>query len=156
MTILFAKLVVPLLFFLIFDGSILTLCGSNITCDSSFLTFSGSLTFFSHLMVPSSHYAVSTSHVIVFFPHIGCSFNFFFTFDSFILILCDSNITCDSSFVTMGGSLTFFSHLPVPSSHYAVPTSYVTVLFSQFMVPLLFSHIWQFYPYIMQFQHHML
>ena len=65
---------------------------------------------------------------------------FFLTVD-FILTLCNSNITCDSSFVTLGGSLTFFSYLLVPSSHYAVPTSYVTVLFSQFMVPLLFSHI---------------
>ena len=30
------------------------------------------------------------------------------TFDRYILILCNSNITCDSSFVTFGGFLIFF------------------------------------------------
>ena len=81
-----------------------------------------------------------------------------------------------SSFVTLGGSLIFFSHLTIPSSHCAVLTSHVTILshigwfpyffltlddsiltlcssnitcdssFSHLVVPLLFSHIWWF-PY---------
>ena len=117
--------------------------------------FSDSRTFFSHLTVPSLHYAISTSHVIIFFPHIGGSLNFFLKFDNFILILCGSNITYDSFFATLGGSLTFFTHLTVPFSHCAVPTSHVTVLFSHLVVPLLFSYICQFYPYIVQFQHHL-
>ena len=139
-TILFAKLVVPLLFFLTFDGFILILCSSNITCDSSCLTFSDSLTFFSHLTVPSSHYANSTSHVIIFFPHIGGSLTFFLKFDNFILILCGSNITYDSFFVTLGGSLTFFTHLTVPSSYCAIPTSHVTVLFSKHLYYNQYMH----------------
>ena len=67
---------------------------------------------------------------------------FFLTFDGSILTLCSSNIICDSSFLTFGSSLTFFSYLMVPSSRCAVSTSYVTVLFSHLMVPLpFFSHI---------------
>ena len=63
---------------------------------------------------------------------------FFLTFDDSILILCSSYITCDSSFLTFGSSFTFISHLMVPSLHYAVPTSYVIVLFSHYAVSLLF------------------
>ena len=37
--------------------------------------------------------------------------SFFLTFDYSILTLCSSNITCDSSFVTFGGSLIFFPHI---------------------------------------------
>ena len=91
---------------------------------------------------------------------------FFHTFDSFILTLCSSNIICDNFFltfggsltffltfggyiltlcgsnITLGGSLTFFSHLTVPSSHCAVPTLHVT----------FFSYIWWF-PYFFFFSH---
>ena len=111
-------------FFLIFDGSILTLCSSNIICDNSFLTFGGSLTFF-------------------------------LIFNSFVLTLCGSNITYDNSSVTLRGSLTFFSHLTVLSSHCAVPTSYMTILLLDWMVPLLFSYTWRFHPHIVQFQYQM-
>ena len=108
----------------------------QITCNSSFLTFGGSLTFFSHLTVLSSHYAVPTSHVIVL-SHIGWFLYFFLTLDGFILTLCSSNITCDSFFLTFGGSLTFFSHI-WRFLHCAVPTSHVTVFFLHLVVPLLF------------------
>ena len=70
MTVLFSHLVVPLLFFLKFDGFILTLCSSNITCDNSFFTLSCSFTIFSHLTVPSSNFAVLTSHVTILFSHL--------------------------------------------------------------------------------------
>ena len=102
------------------------------------------LFFFSYLTVSSSYCVVLTSNMSVFFSHLVVPLLFFLTFDGFILTLYGSNITCDSSFVTLGGSFTFFSHLTVSSSHYVVPTSYVTVLFSHLVIPLLFSHIWQF------------
>ena len=138
--VLLSHSVVPLFFFLTFDGINLILCSTNITCDYTFVTFGGSLIFFSHLMVQSSHYAIPTSHVTVllshlvvplFFSHIwwnhphivqyqhhiwlyfgtfGGSFIFFPTFDGTILILCSTNITCDSTFVTFGGSF-FFSRI---------------------------------------------
>ena len=79
----------------------------------------------------------------------------FITFDSFILILCSSNITYDSFFVTFGGPLFFFSHLIVSSLHYAIPTLHVTVLLSHSVVLLFFSHIWRFHLHIVQFQHYM-
>ena len=125
-------------FFLIFDDSILTLCNPNIICDSSFLTFGGSLTFFSHLTVPSLHYGAPTLYVTVFFPCFVVHLLFLLILDDSILTLCNSNITYDSSFVTLGGFLTFFSYLTVSSSHYAVPTSHVIVLFSHLVVPLFF------------------
>ena len=113
-----------------------------------FFTFSGSLTFFSHLtvlfshcviltsyvivllshsvvpfffsshlIVLFSHYAVSTSHVTILLLHLVVLF-FFLIFDGSIPTLCSSNITCDCSFVTFGGSLIFFfSYLMVPLSH---------------------------------------
>ena len=129
MTVLFSHLIVPY-FFLIFDGSILTLYSSNIRCDSFFSHLVVPLLFFSHLMVSSSHCAVSTlhmtillshwvvsllfshltisfshcavpiSHVTVLSSHLVVSYFFFHTFDNFILILCSSNITCVSFFVT--------------------------------------------------------
>ena len=99
-----------------------------------------SLFFFSHLMVPSSHCAVLTSHVTVLLSHLVVPLFFFLTFDDIILTLCSTNIICDYTFVTFGGSL-IFSHLMVPSSHYAIPTSHVIVLFSHSVVSLLFAHI---------------
>ena len=57
------------LFFLTFDGNILTLCTINIVCNCAFITFSGSFIFFSHLMVSSSHCTVPISHVTVLLSH---------------------------------------------------------------------------------------
>ena len=85
-------------------------------------------------MVLSSHYAVAMSYMIVLLSQLAVLLFFFLTFDGFILILCSSNVTCDNSFAIFGGSLTFSSHLVVPSLH-------VTVLLLYSMVPLLFSHI---------------
>ena len=56
---------VVLLFFLTFDGTILTLHSINITCDCTFVTFIGFFSL-SHLMVPSSHCAILTSYVTIF------------------------------------------------------------------------------------------
>ena len=80
---------------------------------------------------------------------------FFLTFDDSILILCSSNITCDSSFLMLGGSLTFFSHLTVPSSYCVIPILHLTILLSHIVVPLFlfFSQIWWFHCYIKQYQH---
>ena len=87
-----SHLMVPL-FFLTFNGylltlcsSILTLCNTNITCDSTFVTFGG-------------------------------SFIFFLTCDGSILTLCNFDIICDYFFVTFGGSLFFSPHLMVLLSH---------------------------------------
>ena len=66
------------------------------------------------------------------------------TFDSSILTLYSSNITCDDTFVTFGGFLFFFfffSQLMVSSSHCAVLTLHVIILLSHFVVPLSFCHI---------------
>ena len=62
----------------------------------------------------------------------------FFLTVDFILTLCNSNITCDSSFVTFDGSLIFFSHLTITSSHCVVPISHLTILLSHIVVPLFF------------------
>ena len=113
------------------------------------------VTFLSYLTVPFSHYAILTSHVTVLFSHLVILL-LFLTFDDFIPTLCNSNNTCDNSFLKFGGSFTFFfSPLMISSLYYAVPTSYVIVLFSHLTVPLLFSHIWWFHPHIVQLQHHM-
>ena len=164
-TVLLLHSVVPLFFFLTFDGIIFTLYITNITCDCTFFTFGGSLIFshiwryhshivqyqhhtwlyfchiqlffffFSHLMVPSSHCAISTSHVTVF-CHILWYLYFFLTFDGTILILRSTNITCDLLLSYL--IVLFFSHFMVPSSHYAVPTSHVTILLSYSVIPLFF------------------
>ena len=95
-------------------------------------------------------------------------FFFFLTFDDFILTLCNSNITfdstyiiidgflffshiwrfiltlystnitCDCTFITFNGSFIFFSHLTVLSSYYAVPILHETVLLSHLVIPLFF------------------
>ena len=112
------------------------MCNSNITYNNSFLTFGGSLTFSSHLTVLSLHCAVLTSHMSVLLSHYVVPLFFFLTFDNLILILCNSNITCDSSFLTLGDFLTFFSYLTVLSSHCAVPILHLTILLSYIIVPL--------------------
>ena len=129
-------------FFLTFNGFIFILCDFNITCDSSFVTLSGSLTFFSHLPIPSSHYVVPTSHVTILLSHLVVLFFFFLTFDGSILILYNSNIRFDSTFVTFGGTFFFSSLLILSSLHCIVPTSHVTILLSHSVVPLFFfSHL---------------
>ena len=90
-------------------------------------------------------------HMRQFFCHIGWFPYFFLTLDDFILTLCSSNITCNSFFLTLGGSLTFFSQLMVSSSHCAVLTSHVIVLFSHLVVLLSFSHIWWFSYFFLTF-----
>ena len=51
------------------------------------------------------------------------------TFDGTILILFNTNITCDCIFVIFDGSLLFFSYSMVSFLYCAVPTSHVTVFF---------------------------
>ena len=98
---------VLLLFFITFDGSILTLCSSNITCVSSFVTFGGSLYFFfSHLIVSFSHYAVPISHFIVLLSHLVVPL-FSLKFDGSIVTLGNTNIASDSTFVTFSCTLLF-------------------------------------------------
>ena len=64
-TIFLSHLIVPLFFFLAFDGSIITLSSTNITYNSTFTTFGCTRIFFKHLMVPSSNYAIPKSYVNV-------------------------------------------------------------------------------------------
>ena len=68
------------------------------------------VTKISHLMVPSSHCVVRISHITVLLSHSVVPL-FYLTFDSTILILCSTNITCDCAFVTFGDSLNFFPHI---------------------------------------------
>ena len=140
-------------FFLTFDGSILTLCNSNITCDSFFSYLVVSLLFFSHIWRFHSHILQFQHHMWQFFSHIWWfPYFFFLTFDGFIFTLCSSFVICDIFFYHIWWfSYFFFSHLMVPTSHCVVPISYMTVLFSHLVVPLLFSYIWRFHPYIVQF-----
>ena len=135
-TVLLSHSVVPI-FFLTYDGIILTLCSINITYDC-FCHIRWFPYFFSHLMVPSSHCAVLTSHVTVLLSNRWFSF-FFLTFDGSIITLGSTNITYDRTFLTFAGTLIFSSHLTISLSHWAVPTSYVTVLLSHSIVPLFFS-----------------
>ena len=116
------------------------------------------IVLFSHLVVPLFFFPQiwrfhppivrSQHHKWQFFCHIEWFLYFFLTLDSSILILCSSNITCDSFFLTFGSSFTFFSHLMVLSSHCTVLISHVTVLFSNLVVLLFFSHIWRFHYHI--------
>ena len=165
-TVLLSHSMIPI-FFLTYDGIILILCSINITCDCTFVTFGGSHIFshiwwyhphimqyqhhiwlyfchirwfpyfFSHLMVPSSHCAVLTSHVTVLLSNWWFSF-FFLTFDGSIVTLSSTNTTYDRTFLTFAGTLIFSWHLTISLSHWAVPTSYVTVLLSHSIVPLFF------------------
>ena len=82
-------------------------------------------------------------HMWQFFSHIRWFPYFFLTFDGSILILCNSNITYDSTFVIFDGSFFFSSHLTIPYSHCAIPTSHVTVLLSHLVVHyfFFFSHL---------------
>ena len=81
-------------------------------------------------------------HIWLYFCYIWWFLYFFFlTFDGTIFILRSTNITCDYTLSHLVVPLFFFSHFMVPSSHYAIPTSHVTVLLSHLVVPLFFfSH----------------
>ena len=104
------------------------------------LPFSYTWRFHPHI-VQFQHY------IWQFFCQIGWFPYFLLTLDGSILILCSSNIRCDSSFLTLGGSLTFFSHLMVfiltlCSSNITFNNSFVTfdgslICFSHLMLPLL-------------------
>ena len=115
--------------------------------------------------VPNDY--ILTSHLIASFS-LRWYFNFFLTFNSSIVTLDNTNITCDCTFVIFGGSLffltfdgsivtlgstnitfdctfatfgctrIFFSHLIVPFSNSAVPTSHVIVLLSHSVLRLFF------------------
>ena len=98
-------------------------------------------------MVPSSHCVVLTSHVIVLLSH-SMVHLFFLTFDSTILTLCSSNITCDYTFVIFGGFFIYFfltfdgTILTLCSINITCNCTFVTfsdsfIFFSQFMVPFL-------------------
>ena len=68
------------------------------------------LYFFSHIWRFHSHIVQFQYHMWQYFCHIWWFPNFFLIFDGFILTLCSTNITCDCTFVTFGGSF-FFSHI---------------------------------------------
>ena len=117
-TILLSHSVIPL-FFLTFDGTILTLCRINITCDCIFVTFSGSLIYFSHFMVLFSHYVVPRSYVIVFFLTFNGTIFTFYSTNTYVTVFLSHSVV----------PLFFSSHFMVLSSHYVVPRSYVIVFF---------------------------
>ena len=85
-------------------------------------------------MIPSSYCVALTSHVAIFLSHLVDPFFFSLIFDGTILTLCSTNIICDHTFVHIGGSLIFFSHLTVLLSHLAVPISHLIVHFSHLLV----------------------
>ena len=126
-----------LIFFLTINDFILTWCSFNITCDSSFVTFCSSLIFLSYSTVLFSHYAVATSQLTVLLSHLVV---FFLTFDGSIFILCNSNIICNCSFVTFGGSFFFltFNGSIVTFSNTNTTFDNTFVTFSGFF---FFSHI---------------
>ena len=98
------------IFFLTFDGIILTLCSINILCDFILPHLVVPLFFFSYLLVPSSHCTIPTSHVTVLLSYSVVLFFFFLTFYGTSLTLYNTNITYDCTFVTFGGSI-IFSHI---------------------------------------------
>ena len=109
-------------------------------------------------MLPSLHCAVKTSHVTVLLSYLVVPFFFFLTFYGTILTLHSTNITCNYTFVTFDGSLFFFfffSHLMVPSWYCVVPTSHGDCTFVTFRGSFIFSHIWWYHLYIVQYLHHM-
>ena len=152
---------IVVLFFLTFDGTILTLCSTNVICDYTFITFSGSLIFFltfegiiltlystnftcdctfitfcnslifSHIRWYHPQIVQYQHHMWLYFCYIRWFPFFFLTFDNTILILYSTNISCDCIPY-------FFSHLMIRSSHCAVLTSHVIVLFVIFGGSLIF------------------
>ena len=110
--------------------------------------------FFLHLMVPSLHCVVLTSHVIVLLSHSVVPL-FFSHIISIILTLRSTNIICDCTFVTFGDSFIFF--LIFDGTILTLCSTNITCdcILPHLVVPLFFSHIWWYYPYIVQYQHHM-
>ena len=70
--------------------------------------------------------------MIVLLSKLMIPFLSFFTFNGFIHTLCNAIITCDNSFVMLGGFFTVFSHMTVPFSHFTVSISHLIVRFSLF------------------------
>ena len=134
MIVLLSHSMVPLFYFLTFDGFILTLCSSNIKFNNSFviLFFSSHFTIslshlavptshlivllshlmvhlflLSHLMVPLSHQAALISHLTPLLSHSMVPF-FCLKFDSSIITFGSVNITYNCTFVIFDNSLFFF------------------------------------------------
>ena len=87
-------------FFLIFDGSILTLCSSNITFDNYFVIYSSSFIYL-FLKFDGSIVILSSSNIASVL---------FLLYVTFFL----SCVTCDSFFVTCHMWQFFLSYLVVP------------------------------------------
>ena len=98
--------------------------------------------FFSHLMVPLSHSTVLISHLTKLLSHlvVPLFIYFFLTFDGSIVTLDSTNITSDCIFITFSGTL-FLLTFDDLLLHWIVPTSLVTVLLSQTIVPFYFLHL---------------
>ena len=132
------------LFLLTFDSSIVTLININIIYDRTFVIFGGLLVFthiwqfhsdigesqhhiwpyfchirwfhyfFSHIWLFNCQIRKYQHHNWLQFFTFNGSFIFLLIFDSFIVILYNTNITYDHTFVTLGGSIILYSHLTVP------------------------------------------
>ena len=150
-------------FFLIFDGSILTLCSFNITFDNSFVIYSSSFIYF-FLKFDGSIVILSRTNIasILFLLHVTILLShvsYVTIFLSYLVVpLLFSHIWRFHPHIVQFQyhmweffshirwfTYFFFSHLTVLSSHCAVSTSHVTVFFSHLVVLLLFSHIWWFH-----------
>ena len=68
------------------------------------------------------------------------SYFFLLRFDGSVVILSNTNITYNRTFVIFGGSLICHSYLTVPSSHQAGPTFFFTILLS-YLTVAFFCHI---------------
>ena len=121
--------VVPLFFFLIFYGTILTLRSIKITCGCIFVTFGNSF-IFSHIWWYYLHIVQYQHHMWLYLFHIWW-FSYFF---SSHLMVPFSHYAVPTSHVTV-----LFSHLMVPSSHCTVLTSHLTIILSYLVVPFFFS-----------------
>ena len=88
--------------------------------------------------VPNDY--ILTSHLIVPFS-LRWYFNFFLTFNSSIVTLGITNITCDYTFVTFGSFLICFSYLMVPLTYWVVLTSHLTVFCHIRLYLYFFSHL---------------
>ena len=88
--------VIPLFFFLTFDGIILPLCSANITYDYNVVTFSDFFYFF--LTFYGTIFTLRDTNITcncIFVTFDGSFFFFLVTFDGIILILWSTNIIYD-------------------------------------------------------------
>ena len=121
--------------------------------------------YLSHLVVSLffSHIWWCYPHIVQYQHHIWCTFVtfsgsliFFLTFDSIILTLCSTNITCNCTFVTFSSSfILFFSHIWWCYPHIVQYQHYIRLYFCHIRwFPYFFSHIWWFHCHVKQYQHH--